>query len=186
MRGICHDVSGRDRVDHLKNAVIWLSCYKRGKGGDISDKALSAYASFQTESGCGYEGDSCKKRHNWSEAIAVSLMSPRQGETSWHAYAERLVLRKECTSDAARTSEVYVRWYQSLVRLKSLVPLSVRHRSSMGRPYARMRGGPGCAYQAIRTHIHMCCVVVGDLNRLKMQRPRMSFNRGTNASESIG
>ncbi|CAL1401662.1 unnamed protein product [Linum trigynum] len=95
---ISHDPKYRDRVDHLKNAAIWLSCHKRGKGGDISDKALSSCASFLAESGCGYEEVRCKRRHNWSEAIAVSLMSPRQGKTSWHAYAERLVLRNECTS----------------------------------------------------------------------------------------
>ncbi|CAL1368719.1 unnamed protein product [Linum trigynum] len=89
--------------------------------------------------------------------------------------------------DAARISEVYVRdkWYKSLVRLKTLFPLSVWHRSCMGRSYARMRGGPGCAYQEVWTQIHMCCAIVGDLDRLKMQRPRMSFNRGTNASESV-
>ncbi|CAL1367679.1 unnamed protein product [Linum trigynum] len=96
--GYCHDSKCRDRVDRLKNVVIWLSCYKRGKGGDISYKALSACASFLAEPGCGYEGDRCKRRHNWSEAIVASLMSPRQGETSWHAYAKRLVLRDECTS----------------------------------------------------------------------------------------
>ncbi|CAL1359421.1 unnamed protein product [Linum trigynum] len=90
--------------------------------------------------------------------------------------------------DAARASEVYVRdkWYQSLVRMKSLVPHSVRHRSSMGRPYVQMRGSPGCAYQVVRTQIHMCCAVERDLDRLKMQRRRMPFNRGTNASESVG
>ncbi|CAL1359710.1 unnamed protein product [Linum trigynum] len=96
--GECHDPKCRDRVDRLKNAAIWLSCHEKGKGGDISDKALSACASHLAESGSGYERDRCKRRHNWSEAIAVSLMSPRQGETSWHAYAERLVLRNECTS----------------------------------------------------------------------------------------
>ncbi|CAL1378327.1 unnamed protein product [Linum trigynum] len=96
--GECHDPKCRDRVDRLKNAAIWLSCHEKGKGGDISDKALSACASHLAESRCGYERDRCKRRHNWSEAIAISLMSPRQGETSWHAYAERLVLRNECTS----------------------------------------------------------------------------------------
>ncbi|CAL1379526.1 unnamed protein product [Linum trigynum] len=86
--GECHDPKFRDRVDCLKIAAIWLSCNERDKGGGISDKALSACASHLAELGCGYEGDRCKRRHNWSEAIAVSLMSPRQGETSWHAYAE--------------------------------------------------------------------------------------------------
>ncbi|CAL1393554.1 unnamed protein product [Linum trigynum] len=96
--GESRDPKCRDRVDRLKNAAIRSSCHERGKGGDISDKALSACASFLAKSGCGYEGDHCKRRHNWSEAIAVSLLSPRQDETSWHAYVERLVLRKECTS----------------------------------------------------------------------------------------
>ncbi|CAL1392795.1 unnamed protein product [Linum trigynum] len=66
--GECHDPKCRDRVDRLKNAAIWLSCHVKGKGGDISDKALSACASHLAESGCGYERDRCKRRHNWSEA----------------------------------------------------------------------------------------------------------------------
>ncbi|CAL1401878.1 unnamed protein product [Linum trigynum] len=44
--GECHDPKCRDRVDRLKNAAIWSSCHERGKGGDISDKTLSACASF--------------------------------------------------------------------------------------------------------------------------------------------
>ncbi|CAL1388822.1 unnamed protein product [Linum trigynum] len=96
--GECHDPKYCDCVDRLKNVAILSSCHEKGKGGDISDKALSSCSSFLAELGCGYAGDHCKRRHNWSKAIAVSLMSPRQGETSWHAYAERLVLRNECTS----------------------------------------------------------------------------------------
>ncbi|CAL1384545.1 unnamed protein product [Linum trigynum] len=48
--GECHDPKCRDRVDRLKNAAIWLSCREKGKGGDISDKALSACASHLAES----------------------------------------------------------------------------------------------------------------------------------------